>query len=318
LRSQARQDAIHGETGVPNSDGRFAPSPTGPLHLGNLRTALLAWLFARSAGARFLLRVEDLDRSRVRPGIEQTQLSDLRAIGLDWDGPVVRQSERMELYEEAIEQLDAGGLLYPCFCTRAEIRAAASAPHGISTSDRYPGTCRDLTALQRAEREAAGRPPALRVRAGDARVAFEDRLLGCSEEMVDDFVVRRNDGTPAYQLAVVVDDARQQIGEVVRGADLADSTPRQILLARLLGLREPAYAHVPLVLGPDGRRLAKRHGAVALSDRSEGPEEVRSWMARTLGLAETGEMTSIDDLLDRFDPERLPREPTVWSPSSTV
>jgi glutamyl-tRNA synthetase len=131
---------------MPNFDGRFAPSPTGPLHLGNLRTALLAWLFARSAGAGFLVRVEDLDSSRVRPGIEEAQLSDLRALGLDWDGPVVRQSERMGLYEEAIERLDANGLLYPCYCTRAEIRAAASAPHGNSTADRYPGTCRNLTA----------------------------------------------------------------------------------------------------------------------------------------------------------------------------
>jgi glutamyl-tRNA synthetase len=318
LRSQARQDEILSETSIPNSDGRFAPSPTGSLHLGNLRTALLAWLFARSAGARFLVRVEDLDRSRVRPGIEEAQLSDLGAIGLDWDGPVVRQSERMKLYEEAMERLEADGLLYPCYCTRAEIRASASAPHGIAAADRYPGTCRDLTALQRAEREAAGRPPALRVRSEDVRIAFEDRLLGPCEEMVDDFVVRRNDGTPAYQLAVVVDDARQEIGEVVRGADLVDSTPRQILLARLLGLQEPTYAHVPLVLGPDGQRLAKRHGAVALSDRQEGPDEVRAWMARTLGLAERGETPSMDDLLDRFDPERLPREPTVWSPSSTV
>ena len=125
MRSQARQGEIHGETSVPNSDGRFAPSPTGPLHLGNLRTALLAWLFARSAGAQFLLRVEDLDRSRVRPGIEETQLSDLRALGLDWDGPAVRQSERLELYEELIKRLEADGLLYPCYCTRAEIRAAA-------------------------------------------------------------------------------------------------------------------------------------------------------------------------------------------------
>jgi glutamyl-tRNA synthetase len=215
------------------------------------------------------VRVEDLDSSRVRPGIEEAQLSDLRALGLDWDGPVVRQSERMGLYEEAIERLDANGLLYPCYCTRAEIRAAACAPHGISTADRYPGTCRDLTAAQRAEREAAGRPPALRVRSEDARIAFEDRLLGCRDETLDDFVMRRNDGTPAYQLAVVVDDAAQGIGEVVRGADLADSTPRQILLARLLGLPEARYAHVPLVLGPDGRRLAKRHDAVTLSDRSE-------------------------------------------------
>jgi glutamyl-tRNA synthetase len=306
---------------VRGSDGRFAPSPTGPLHLGNLRTALLAWLFARSAGARFLMRVEDLDRSRVRPGVEEAQLSDLRTIGLDWDGPILRQSERMELYEEATARLDRNELLYPCYCTRAEIRTAASAPHGISASDRYPGTCRELSTAQRAEREISGRPPALRVRSEGARVAFEDRLLGRFEEEVDDFVVRRNDGTAAYQLAVVVDDAAQGIDEVVRGADLADSTPRQILLARLLGLPEPRYAHVPLVLGPDGRRLAKRHGAVTLSehaDLGEGPEEVRAWMARSLGLARVGETPSPNDLVARFDPDRLPREPTVWSPESAV
>jgi glutamyl-tRNA synthetase len=293
-------------TSIPNSDGRFAPSPTGSLHLGNLRTALLAWLFARSAGARFLIRVEDLDRSRVRPGIEEAQLSDLRAIRLDWDGPIVRQSERMELYEEAIERLEAEGLLYPCYCTRAEIRAAASAPHGISAADRYPGTCRDLTAAQRAEREAAGRPPALRVRSEDERIAFEDRLRGRFEEVVDDFVVRRNDGTPAYQLAVVVDDARQEVGEVVRGADLADSTPRQILLARFLGLPEPTYAHVPLVLGPDGRRLAKRHGDVTL--REVEPAGAVAWMGASLGL----EGATPRAMLRGFDPARLPREPTVY------
>jgi glutamyl-tRNA synthetase len=304
----------HVETSISGFDGRFAPSPTGSLHLGNLRTALLAWLFARSAGRRFLVRVEDLDRSRVRPGMERAQLADLAAIGLDWDGPVVRQSERLGLYEETIDRLDADGLLYPCYCTRAEIRAAASAPHGISAADRYPGTCRELTAAQRAEREADGRPPALRVRSGDVRMGFEDRLLGRFEGVVDDFVVRRNDGTPAYQLAVVVDDAAQGIGEVVRGADLADSTPRQILLSRLLGLPEPAYVHVPLVLGPDGRRLAKRHGAVTLSDRHEGPDEVRAWMARSLGLAGLGETPSAADLIARFEPDRLPREPTVWSP----
>jgi glutamyl-tRNA synthetase len=316
LRDSARHNRE--ETGVPTVDGRFAPSPTGPLHLGNLRTALLAWLFARSAGARFLVRMEDLDRSRVRPGIEEEQLADLRALGLDWDGPVVRQSERMELYEEAIARLDDDGLLYPCYCTRAEIRAAASAPHGISAADRYPGTCRELSRTERAEREAAGRPPALRVRSEDIRIAFEDRLLGRFEDIVDDFVVRRNDGTPAYQLAVVVDDAAQGIGEVVRGADLVDSTPRQVLLSRLLGLPEPRYAHVPLVLGPDGQRLAKRHGAVTLSDRVEGPEEVRAWMARSLGLARVGERPTLEDLLARFDPDRLPCEPTVWSPDTGV
>ncbi len=262
------------------------------------------------------MRVEDLDRSRVRPEFEEEQLADLRILGLDWDGPVVRQSERMESYEEAINHLDACGLLYPCYCTRVEIRASASAPHGIATADRYPGTCRELTMAERAEREAAGRPPALRVRSEDVRVAFEDLLLGRFEEEVDDFVVRRNDGTPAYQLAVVVDDAAQEIGEVVRGADLADSTPRQILLARLLRLPEPRYAHVPLVLGPDGRRLAKRHGAVTLSDRAalgEGPEMMRAWMARSLGLAEPGEAPAPDDLIARFDPACLPRGPTVWT-----
>lgn len=302
-------------SGSPGSDGRFAPSPTGALHVGNLRTALLAWLFARSAGARFLMRVEDLDRSRVRRGMEEAQLADLRAVGLDWDGPVVRQSDRMGLYEEAVARLDGDGLLYPCYCTRAEIRAAASAPHGISAADRYPGTCRKLTKRERAGREAAGRPPALRVRSNDAHVAFEDRLLGRQEHAVDDFVVRRNDGAPAYQLAVVVDDAAQNIGEVVRGADLVDSTPRQLLLARLLGLPVPSYAHVPLVLGPDGRRLAKRHGAVTLADRAErgeSPAEVVGWMARSLGLAEPGETPAPADLLGRFDPDRLPREPTVW------
>jgi glutamyl-tRNA synthetase len=299
------------------ADGRFAPSPTGHLHLGNLRTALLAWLFARSQGARFLLRVEDLDRSRVRPGVEEAQLADLRALGLDWDGPIVRQSERMGLYEEAVARLDAEGLLYPCYCTRAEIRASASAPHGISAADRYPGTCRELTATERAEKEAAGRPPALRVWAQGARVAFEDRLLGPYEDEVDDFVVRRNDGAPAYQLAVVVDDAQGGIGEVVRGADLLDSTPRQVLLQRLLGLPTPRYAHVPLVLGPDGRRLAKRHGAVTLVDRGalgESPEDVLASLARSLGLAEPREKPSAADLLARFDPDRLPCEPSVWSP----
>ena len=291
------------------------------MHVGNLRTALLAWLFARSAGARFLVRVEDLDRSRVRPGVEEIQLADLRSLGLDWDGPIVRQSERMALYEEAIAGLDADSLLYPCYCTRAEIRASASAPHGISAADRYPGTCRELTAKERAEREASGRPPALRVRADNARVAFEDRLLGFYESDVDDFVVRRNDGAPAYQLAVVVDDAAQGVGEVVRGADLLDSTPRQILLCRLLDLPSPRYAHVPLVLGPDGRRLAKRHGAVTLADRNalgESPKEVLAWMARSLDLAEPGEMPAPEDLLRRFDPARLPLEPTVWSPETAA
>jgi glutamyl-tRNA synthetase len=288
-------------------DGRFAPSPTGDLHIGNLRTALLAWLFARSAGARFLVRMEDLDFGRVRPGAAEQQLEDLAAIGLDRDGPVVRQSDRLEAYMEAMVRLDAGGHLYECFCTRAEIRAAASAPHGPLPEGAYPGTCLQLTEAERAARRAEGRSPALRVRADAARIAFDDRVLGRVEAVVDDFVVRRNDGAPAYNLAVVVDDAAQGIGEVVRGDDLAETTPRQVLLARLLDLPEPAYAHVPLVLGPDGARLAKRHGAVTL--RELDPGDAVRWMSRSLGLPATADPRA---LLGAFDPAALPRAPAVW------
>jgi glutamyl-tRNA synthetase len=278
--------------------GRYAPSPTGDLHLGNLRTALLAWLFARSAGSGFLVRMEDLDTGRVRPGYAEQQLADLAAIGIDWDGEVVYQSQRLALYEEAIDAL--GDRVYECYCTRAEIREAASAPHGPLPEGAYPGTCLRLTAAQLAEKRASGRPPALRIRADAARVGFQDRLHGHVEGVVDDFVIRRNDGAPAYNLAVVVDDAAQGIGEVVRGDDLLDTTPRQLFLAQALGLPEPSYAHVPLVLGPDGARLAKRHGAVTL--REVDPAPARAWMLRTLGLSEGGE----------FDPESLPREPTVF------
>lgn len=297
-------------------DGRFAPSPTGPLHLGNLRTALLAWLFARSAGARFLMRVEDLDTGRVRPRFEAEQLADLRAIGLDWDGAVVHQSERTAFYEAALERLAADGLVYRCWCTRTEIREAASAPHGPLPEGAYPGTCRDLTATEIATREASGRPPALRVRADEARVSFRDRVAGEVAGVVDDFVVRRNDGAFAYNLAVVVDDAEQGVGEVVRGADLLDSTPRQLWLGERLGLPAPAHAHVPLMLGPDGARLAKRHGAdqrlrrrCPLAERSalgESPDDVRAALAASIGLAAPGERRSMAELLERFDPAALP------------
>jgi glutamyl-tRNA synthetase len=278
--------------------GRFAPSPSGRLHVGNLRTALLAWLFARSAGGRFLLRIEDLDRARSKPEHEAQQIADLRAIGIDWDGEVVRQSERTELYRRALERL--GDRVYPCWCTRAEIRAAAEAPHGPLPEGFYPGTCRNLTAAERAER--SGRPAALRLDAQAEEVAFHDVLHGETSGPVDDFVLWRGDGTPAYQLAVVVDDADQGVDQVVRGDDLIDSTPRQILLQRLLGLPEPAYAHVPLVLGPDGQRLAKRHGAVTLADLA--PEEALDWMAASLNLTRP--------LVENFDSGRLPREPTTW------
>lgn len=252
----------------------------------------------------------------MRPGIAEAQLADLAALGLDWDGPVVRQSQRLERYRAAICDLDARGLLYECWCTRAEIREAASAPHGALAEGSYPGTCLTLSAAQHAERERSGRPPALRLRAGGAVVGFADRLLGARQDVVDDLVVRRNDGAPAYNLAVVVDDAAQGVGEVVRGADLLETTARQLHLGALLALQPPAYAHVPLVLGPDGARLSKRHGAVTLADRAArgwSPEDVRGWLAASVGLAEPGERPALDELLERFDPSALPSEPSVLS-----
>ncbi len=286
-------------------DGRFAPSPTGDLHLGNLRTALLAWLFARSKGARFVLRIEDLDTGRVRVGSEARQLGDLRAIGLDWDGAVVRQSERQALYADALARLAGDGLLYRCWCTRAEIREASSAPHGEPVAGLYPGTCRDLTTAQAAERASTGRPPAWRVRASGARVGFDDRLRGATQGVVDDFVVRRNDGACAYNLAVVVDDADQGIAEVVRGADLLTSTPRQLWLFQRLGLPAPRYAHVPLVLGADGARLAKCHGDVTLRERiarGQSAAQLRRELLTPFGLASC---VTMEEAVERFDPARI-------------
>jgi glutamyl-tRNA synthetase len=299
------------DTPATSADGRFAPSPTGPLHLGSLRTALVAWLFARSQKARFLVRVEDLDPLRSRPEFERSQLEDLAALGLDWDAPPVRQSERLPLYEAALERLADAGRLYPCFCTRAEIREAASAPHGDLPEGSYPGTCRELTTAERRRREAEGRPFALRLRAEAEPIGFDDLLLGPRSAMVDDFVVRRADGVPAYQLAVVVDDAAQGINEVVRGADLADSTPRQILLSRLLNLRTPRYAHVGLVLGADGARLAKRHGSVTLAERDEPVTSTLEMLARSLNITLPRAPQSAADLLPHFSREQLTPTPLV-------
>jgi glutamyl-tRNA synthetase len=292
--------------------GRFAPSPTGTLHLGNLRTALLAWLFARSAGSPFLLRVEDLDPQRSTPEHEARQLADLAELGIDHDGPVLHQSSRRDAHEEALAHLEAAGLTYPCYCSRREVREAAAAPHGPLPEGAYPGTCQELSDRERSRREREGRRPALRLRAGGIAVTVSDRLHGPVTRVVDDLILRRADGLVAYNLAVVVDDHDQGVQEVVRGDDLLDSTPRQAHLCDLLGLDRPQWAHVPLVLGPDGDRLAKRGLALGVADLEalgHDPGTIVGLLAASVGLATPGERVRPADLLDRFDPDALPRAP---------
>ena len=285
--------------------GRFAPSPSGDLHVGNLRTALLAWLWARSTGRSFVLRVEDLDR--VQPGAESRQLEDLDRLGVDWDGPVVRQSERLDDYAAAVATLSEAGLTYPCFCTRREILDAPTAPHAPPGT--YPGTCRNLTDAERAQR-ASDRPSALRLRADTTDWAVTDELHGDFIGVVDDFVLQRNDGVPAYNLAVVVDDAAQGVDQIVRGDDLLTSAPRQAYLASLLGHPAATYAHVPLALNRDGARLAKRDGAVTRTELEARGTDVFALIVASLGM--TG--SSPRDLLPRFDPASLPTEPWVFEP----
>ncbi len=309
-----------------NIRGRFAPSPTGPLHLGNARTALLSWLAARAAGGAYLVRVEDLDAPRVRPGLERRIIEELRWLGLDWDeGPIVggpvgpyRQSERAPRYAEALARLREAGLAYPCFCSRTEIAAAAQAPHGPSDDGpRYPGTCASLSRPE-ADRRAAARRPAWRLRVRAGPVSFTDGVQGAQSvdvaAAVGDFVVARADGLPAYQLAVVVDDAAMGVTDVVRGDDLLPSTARQILLYGALGLPAPRFAHVPLVVGEDGSRLAKRHGALSLGElreRGADPRAVAGLLAEISGLAPSGARVDPHDLVAGFDLARVARSPAV-------
>ena len=297
--------------------GRFAPSPTGDLHVGNLRTALLAWLFARASGGRFLFRYEDLDTAFVQPDSYDRQAADLRALGLDWDGEAVRQSDRIDVYRATIHTLVEAGLTYPCWCSRREIREAAGAPHGPPGA--YPGTCRNLSAREKETREASGRPAALRMLAHGEKVTITDRLRGDHTETIDDFVLKRGDGTPAYHLVVVIDDAWQGVEEVVRADDLLSSTPRHAYLADQLGLDRPTWAHVPLALSERGGRLAKRDGSVTLEDRralGDTPERVRGYLAASVGLAEPGEDPTIGTLLDRFEPTALWVDPWVLTDTS--
>lgn len=302
--------------------GRYAPSPSGELHLGNLRTALLAWLFARSRGERFLMRVEDLDRVAV--GAADRQLADLAAIGLDWDEPVLWQSERLAIYRDALSQLTSQGLTYECYCTRAEIAQAATAPHAPPGA--YPGTCRELTEAQRARRRQeravkGGQAPALRLRSSVTEFTVHDELFGSYTGLVDDLVLRRGDGMPAYNLVCVVDDAATGVTTVVRGDDLLPSSPRQADLAGLLGVSAPGYAHVPLALNADGKRLAKRDGAVTLRELTAvgwRPDDVVALLGASAGLpdAPPGDpATTVRWWAERFEPSSIRREPWVVDPT---
>jgi glutamyl-tRNA synthetase len=313
--------AIPGSSPVPRLEpcddvgaGRYAPSPTGELHLGNLRTALLGWLFARSTGRRFLLRIEDLDAARVRPGVAEQQMADLAALGIHFDDEPVVQSQRLAAYHDALQSLD----IYECFCSRREIAEAASAPHGALA--RYPGICRNLSEAERATRRLT-RPPALRLRANGARQTVRDLLHGEMTAEVEDVVLLRNDCVPAYNLAVVVDDAFSGVDQVVRGDDLLPAAATQAYIAGLLGHDPPTYAHVPLAVNVEGRRLAKRDGAVTLPQlAAEGmdPSAVLGVIAESLDLAAPGERVSLDAVRQRFSPERLPRERWVVLPGSKV
>ena len=303
--------------------GRYAPSPTGELHLGNASSALLAWLSVRSRGGSFVMRMEDLDRNRVRSGLAEQILQDLAWLGLDWDegpdclgahGPY-EQWACLDRYEAAFERMRDAGQVYPCFCSRKDVAAAASAPQAPGDEVRYPGTCREVDPAEAVRRVASGDRHAWRFRVTSGRApAFTDLVRGAHQEdrTPGDFVVYRADGVPAYQLAVVVDDAAMGITEVVRGDDLLASTAKQLLLIEALLLDVPVYGHVPLLLGADGIRLSKRHRRVTLRELREGgarPEEIVGRLVHLLGLRPEPRPSSPGDLVDGFQLIDLPPAP---------
>jgi glutamyl-tRNA synthetase len=303
---------------VPPLVTRLAPSPTGAQHLGNARTYLIAWLLARQAGGRVVLRIEDIDSPRIKAGAADQALGDLRWLGLDWDaGPIV-QTERMSHYESALAKLRECELVYPCTCTRSDVERAASAPHAEGGEVAYPGTCAGRSAAD-ADR-LAGRPFAWRFRVADVP-SFDDLVRGAvsfsRDEIGGDFVVWKAQSGPAYQLAVTVDDADNGITVVVRGDDLLTSTPRQLLLYRALGLKPPRFAHVPLVVGPDGRRLAKRHGDTRLGSlRAAGvrAEKVLGLLAWSCGWQNEPTPITVAELIPHFRLDSIPPKPFVVAP----
>ena len=296
--------------------GRFAPTPSGRMHLGNLLAALLAWLDARAAGGTLVLRIEDLDTRRTSETFARQLMDDLRWLGLDWDEgglePAYMQSRRTAYYEEALHVLEEKGLIYPCYCTRTQ-RMAASAPHREDGAVVYSGKCFHLTKEERKALERRGRPPAWRVRCPDLTVAVEDGNCGRYAENLaqdcGDFIVRRSDGVFAYQLAVVVDDALMGVNHVVRGRDLLPSAPRQAWLHRVLGYGPPEFFHAPLLLAPDGRRLAKRDRDLdmgALRERYT-PEELVGLLAWYAGLLDRREKATAKELISRFTWAKVPK-----------
>ncbi len=335
--------------------GRLAPSPTGALHLGNARSFLIAWLSARQQAGQLLLRIEDIDSPRIKPGSLQSTLDDLRWLGLDWDGEPMVQSHRLQRYREVLDQLLQSGRVYACTCSRSEVARAASAPHESSLAmlegPIYPGTCRpsvmDRSVMDRRVVDRSADPtvsshstenqpkilPSPLPSPGSAPspdkfawrwhflpepLQWSDRLYGIQRatpaEQLGDFVVARGDGTPAYQLAVIVDDHDSGVTEVVRGADLIFSTYRQLSLLQQLGWPAPSYCHVPLMVGSDGRRLAKRHGDTRLSrlrERGFSAEQVVGYLAWTLGMQSEVQPLSASDLVGRLELTLLPKRPTV-------
>lgn len=293
--------------------GRYAPSPSGRMHLGNLLCCLLAWLSAKSKGGQVLLRIEDLDAARCPRRYADAIVDDLAWLGLAADGPQppVYQSERAAVYQQFYDKLAAKGLVYPCFCSRSQLHAA-SAPHRSDGQVVYPGTCRGLTPAEAAEK-ARHKAPAWRVRVPDEEIAFTDGHLGPYAENLardcGDFYLRRADGVFAYQLAVVVDDALMGVTEVVRGADLLSSTPRQLWLYRELGLQAPQFYHLPLLLDHEGRRLSKRDGDQSLENLRARytPQEIVGRLAFACGLQDAPRPAAPQDLVGAFDWARVPR-----------
>lgn len=288
--------------------GRFAPSPSGRMHLGNVFSALLAWLSVRSRGGRMILRMEDLDPDRCRPEYMETLRDDLGWLGLDWDAEQMPQSRRTDAYRAEFEKLSQLGLVYPCYCSRTELHAA-SAPHASDGTAIYAGTCRNLTPEERAQKT---RHPAWRVRVPEEEITFHDRLQGDYTENLardcGDFIVRRSDGVYAYQLAVVTDDAEGGVTEVVRGRDLLSSSPRQIWLQRTLGFPAVEYCHVPLLVAPDGRRLSKRERDLDLGALRQlyTPEELLGKLAALANLQPEAAPVRAWELVSRFSWDCMP------------